>query len=38
MMQPYMGARQAPMAYSPQTGYFYLAATVQPWWSRATVP
>jgi alcohol dehydrogenase (cytochrome c) len=31
-MAPYIGARQAPMAYSPQTGYFYVASSVDPWW------
>lgn len=33
VMAPYIGARQAPMAYSPQTGYFYVAASVDPWWA-----
>ena len=32
VMTPYIGARQAPMAYSPETGYFYVAAAVYPWW------
>jgi glucose dehydrogenase/plastocyanin len=33
VMAPYIGARQAPMAYSPQTGYFYVASSVDPWWA-----
>jgi quinohemoprotein ethanol dehydrogenase len=32
VMTPYIGARQAPMAYSPETGYFYVASAVFPWW------
>ena len=33
VMAPYIGARQAPMAYSPETGYFYVASAVYPWWA-----
>ena len=33
VMAPYIGARQAPMAYSPQTGHFYVASSVDPWWA-----
>jgi alcohol dehydrogenase (cytochrome c) len=33
VMAPYIGARQAPMAYSPQTGFFYVASSVDPWWA-----
>jgi alcohol dehydrogenase (cytochrome c) len=33
LMVPYIGVRQAPMAYSPQTGYLYIAAGVWPWWA-----
>ena len=33
VMVPYIGTRQAPMAYSPQTGYFYVGAAVFPWWA-----
>ena len=33
VMAPYIGARQAPMAYSPQTGYLYVAASVDPFWA-----
>ena len=33
VMAPYIGVRQAPMAYSPETGYFYVAAAVYPWWA-----
>jgi alcohol dehydrogenase (cytochrome c) len=33
VMAPYIGARQAPMAYSPQTGYFYVGASVDPFWT-----
>jgi plastocyanin len=32
VMAPYIGARQAPMAHSPQTGYFYVASSVDPFW------
>jgi len=33
LMVPYIGTRQAPMAYSPETGYFYIAASVNPFWA-----
>ena len=33
VMAPYIGTRQAPMAYNPQTGYFYVASSVYPWWA-----
>jgi alcohol dehydrogenase (cytochrome c) len=33
LMVPYIGTRQAPMAYSPETGYFYMAASVNPFWA-----
>ena len=33
VMVPYIGTRQAPMAYSPETGYFYVGAAVYPWWA-----
>jgi len=33
MMVPYIGTRQAPMAYSRDTGYFYMAASVNPFWA-----
>ncbi len=33
VMAPYIGTRQAPMAYNPQTGYFYVASSVYPYWA-----
>ncbi len=33
LMVPYIGTRQAPMAYSRETGYFYMAASVNPFWA-----
>jgi quinohemoprotein ethanol dehydrogenase len=33
MMVPYIGTRQAPMAFSRDTGYFYMAASVNPFWA-----
>ena len=33
VMAPYIGVRQAPMAYSPETGYLYVASAVYPWWA-----
>jgi PQQ-dependent dehydrogenase (methanol/ethanol family) len=33
LMVPYIGTRQAPMAYSRDTGYFYMAASVNPFWA-----
>lgn len=33
LMVQYIGTRQAPMAYSPETGYFYIAASVNPFWA-----
>jgi glucose dehydrogenase/plastocyanin len=33
LMVPYIGTRQSPMAYHPQTGYFYITAGVWPWWA-----
>jgi glucose dehydrogenase len=33
LMVPYIGTRQAPMAYNPETGYFYIAASVNPFWA-----
>src|SRR5262249_1519457 len=32
-MVPYLATRQAPVAYSPATGYFYIPAHVWPWWA-----
>ena len=33
-LMPHMNMRQSPMAYSPQTGYLYAAACVNPAWIR----
>jgi alcohol dehydrogenase (cytochrome c) len=32
VMVPFAGIRQAPVSYNPQTGFFYVAASVHPWW------
>jgi quinohemoprotein ethanol dehydrogenase len=32
VMEPFAGVRQSPMSYNPGTGYFYVAASVAPWW------
>jgi len=34
MLMPHMNMRQSPMAYSPQTGYLYATACVNPAWIR----
>jgi plastocyanin len=33
-LMPHMNMRQSPMAYSPQTGYLYATACVNPAWVR----
>jgi alcohol dehydrogenase (cytochrome c) len=33
-LMPHMNMRQSPMAYSPQTGYLYATACVNPAWIR----
>jgi alcohol dehydrogenase (cytochrome c) len=30
----YITVRQAPMSFDPQTGYFYVAGGISPWWYR----
>jgi len=35
VMVPEMTTRAAPMAFSPQTGYFYVTAAVAPYWVRS---
>jgi alcohol dehydrogenase (cytochrome c) len=32
VMEPFAGVRQSPMSYNPNTGYFYVSASVAPWW------
>jgi plastocyanin len=32
VMVPFAAVRQTPVSYNPQTGYFYIAASVHPWW------
>jgi plastocyanin len=32
VMEPFAAVRQSPMSYNPQTGYFYVGASVAPWW------
>ena len=32
VMVPFAAVRQSPILYSPRTGYFYIAASVHPWW------
>lgn len=34
VLMPHMNMRQTPMAYSPQTGYLYATACVNPAWIR----
>ena len=34
VFMPHMNMRQSPMAYSPQTGYLYATACVNPAWIR----
>jgi quinohemoprotein ethanol dehydrogenase len=34
VLMPHMNMRQSPMAYSPQTGYLYATACVNPAWIR----
>jgi quinohemoprotein ethanol dehydrogenase len=34
VLMPHMNMRQSPMAYSPQTGYLYAPACVNPSWIR----
>jgi len=34
VVMPHMNMRQSPMAYSPQTGYLYATACVNPAWIR----
>lgn len=34
VLMPHMNMRQSPMAYSPQTGYLYATACVNPSWIR----
>jgi alcohol dehydrogenase (cytochrome c) len=34
VLMPHMNMRQSPMAYSPQTGYLYAAACINPAWIR----
>ncbi len=34
VLMPHMNMRQTPMAYSPQTGYLYAAACINPAWIR----
>ena len=34
VLMPHMNMRQSPMAYSPQTGYLYATACINPAWLR----
>jgi alcohol dehydrogenase (cytochrome c) len=34
VLMPHMNMRQSPMAYSPQTGYLYATACINPAWIR----
>jgi alcohol dehydrogenase (cytochrome c) len=36
VMTPLVGTNLAPMSYSPQTGLFYFAVSIQPFWLRRT--